>query len=96
MKARQFNFLIEAEKAEVFASLFCDETMVKRCLVGDGYSLTEKLLPVLLDMLAIEGLRLQDIAEYKVVSSLPEGYSTRRIAETIASVLSFAHTTMRR
>lgn len=90
MRDEQYEFLLEVDKKEVFLNLKQDEAVIERVLVCDGYSLLEKLLPAIDAMLTRHHLETSDIAKFEVVSDLPEGYSARRITETIASVYEFA------
>ncbi|MDD5083804.1 MAG: hypothetical protein PHT88_02590 [Candidatus Moranbacteria bacterium] len=90
MDTQQWSLLLEAGKAEVFLSLQKGGVSVERVLVCDGYSLLEKLLPAIDTMLQKHQLTTGDIKKFEVTSDLPEGYSSRRIAETIAGVYGFA------
>ena len=89
MSDGQYEFLLEVDKKEVFLNLKKDNAVIERILVCDGYSLLEKLLPAIDAMLTRHHLETIDIAKFEVVSDLPEGYSARRITETIASVYEF-------
>jgi hypothetical protein len=90
MNENKMTLLLEVGKTEVFLSLKEDETIVERILVCDGYSLLEKMLPAIDAMLQKHHLETGDIKKCEVVSDLPEGYSARRITETIASIYTFA------
>ena len=90
MNQDKYSFLLEVGKAEVFLSLKKDDETIEKALVGDGYSLAEKLLPAIDDILRKHGLPPESVGKFKVVSDLLEGYSSRRIAETVASVYGFA------
>lgn len=92
MNTASLYFLAEVGKSEVFLSLRKHDALIERVLVCDGYSLLEKLLPAIDAMLQKHQLETSDIARCEVVSDLPEGYSARRITETIASVYGFAIT----
>ncbi len=84
------SFFLEVGKAEVFLNLKHGGKVVERVLVGDGYSLAEKLLPAIDGLLRKHDLRTEDIETFEVASDLPDGYSSRRIAETVAMVYGFA------
>lgn len=89
MAKEHWVLIVEVGKEEVFLSLKKD-AVVERVLVCDGYSLLEKLLPAIDTLLQKYHLETGDITSFTVVSDLPEGYSARRITETIASVYGFA------
>jgi hypothetical protein len=84
-----YTFLLEVDKMEVFLNLRKDGTLIEKVLVGDGRSLAEKLLPVIDTMLQKYYIKTEDIEKFEVTSDLPEGYSARRIAETVASMYRF-------
>lgn len=84
------HFLLEVSKSKVFLTLKKEDEVLEKMLVGDGYSLAEKLLPAIDDMLRKNDLEPKDIEVFEVASDLPEGYSSRRIAETTASIFGFA------
>jgi hypothetical protein len=90
MNEEQSSLLLEVGKTEVFLNLKKGDVVVARVLVCDGYSLLEKMLPAIDAMLRKHHLETGDIKKFEVVSDLPEGYSARRITETIASVYGFA------
>lgn len=72
-------------------ALYQDAVVMERVLACDGYSLLEKLLPALDALLKRHDLAPEDVASFEVISDLPDGYSARRITETIASVYTFAN-----
>ncbi len=90
MNEMLFSLLAEVGKQEVFLSLRQGDETVERILVCDGYSIVEKMLPAVDAILKKHHLKTGDIAAFQVVSDLPEGYSARRITETIASIYGFA------
>lgn len=90
MSEEESSFLVEVGKLQVFLSLKKGDVVVERMLVCDGYSLLEKMLPAIDNMLQTYHLQTDDIKKFEVISDLPEGYSARRITETIASVYGFA------
>lgn len=89
MNKQPYTFLLEVGKQEVFLTLKNEDVAVEKILVGDGYGMAEQLLPALDSLLAKHHLTVNDVEKLEVVSDLPEGYSARRIAETIASVYAF-------
>ncbi len=92
MNDASLSLLLEVGKQEVFLSLKKSDEILERVLIGDGYSSFEKTLPAIDDLLKKHHLATSDIKDFKVESDLPEGYSARRITETIASVYGFAIT----
>lgn len=86
----KYHFSLEVSKSEVFLNLKKRDEILEKVLVGDGYGLAEKLLPAIDDMLRKNGIEAKDIEVFEVASDLPEGYSSRRIAETVASIFGFA------
>lgn len=52
----------------------------------DGANLSEKLLVEIDRMLQKNGVRKEDVAKMTVKSDIPAGYSTVRIARTVAKV----------
>lgn len=90
MKDKHMNFLLEVGKSEVFLSLKQENETFEKMPVGTGRDLMENLLPAIDSLLRKHGLEVGDIKGFEVVSDLPEGYSARRIAETVAAVYSFA------
>lgn len=48
-----------------------------------------KLFEAIETILQERGLKPQDIAEFRIVSDLPESSTSRRIAETVAKVYTF-------
>lgn len=84
------SFFLEVGKSEVFLSLRHGGEVAERVLVGDGHSLAEKLLPAIDELLRRHELRVEEIDSFEIESDLPDGYSSRRIAETVAAVYGFA------
>jgi len=48
--------------------------------------LLEKLLPAIDGLLSKHGISSHDVADIHVESALPDGYSSRRVAETVANI----------
>jgi hypothetical protein len=86
----RFSLFAEVDKAEVFLSLKNRDIVIEQALVCDGCSIVEKMLPAIDAMLRRHHLQTGDIKKFEVISDLPEGYSARRITETIASIYGFA------
>jgi len=90
MNEKHYALLAEVGKQEVFLSLRQGDELIERVLVCDGYSIVEKMLPAIDVILKKHHLKTGDVEAFQVVSNLPEGYSARRITETIASIYGFA------
>ncbi len=58
----------------------------------DENNLLEKFFPILDDMLARNNLTIQDINHCDLVTSIPRGHTTARIARTIIKTINFALT----
>ena len=84
------TLLLRVDEAGTDICLFIDEKEIDRVRVEPNRELLERTL------LAIEGLLLRHallpktIELLRVESSLPEGYSARRIAEAVAEIWMFA------
>lgn len=84
------NFLLEANKEEAVLNLRDGDEIIDKVVVGTGHDLAEKLLPSIEALLKKHALQTTDIQEFLVTSDLPEGYSSRRISETVASIYNFS------
>lgn len=74
------------EEAVTDVILFRGSGEVSRARIEPNRELLEKLLPAVDALLAEHKIIPRDIADIRVESDLPDGYSSRRIAETIAGV----------
>ena len=66
--------------------LFRGSGEVSRVRIEPNRELLERLLPAIDTLLAEHKITPRDIADIRVESDLPDGYSSRRIAETVAGV----------
>jgi hypothetical protein len=86
---RQVKILLEVEREAVTLVLREADREISREVVCDGYTMLEKLLPAIDGILKKCSLTQKDVVDFQVNSSLPEGYSARRIAETITKMFLF-------
>ncbi len=77
-------FHVEETATEVV--LFFDEEEVGRAHIEPNRELLEKLLPAIDGLLSKHGISSHDVADIHVESALPDGYSSRRVAETVANI----------
>ena len=68
------------------AVLSCEGEEIGRMRIEPNRELLEKILPAIDELLAKQGVSPSDIDDVRVESNLPDGYSSRRVAETVASV----------
>lgn len=64
--------------------LFFSEKEIDGVRVEPNRELLEKLLPAIDELLSKHSLSSKDVTDIRVESDLPDGYSSRRIAETVA------------
>ncbi len=86
----EWELLFRVEETATDVVLFCDGGEIGRAQVEPSRELLEKILPAVERLLLEHGLVSNDIADVRVESDLPDGYSSRRIAETAAKVWNFA------
>ncbi len=58
----------------------------------DENNLLEKFFPIMDGMLKKNNMSIDNIDSFELVTNIPAGYTTARIAETIIKTLNFAHT----
>lgn len=73
-------------EAETDIVLFFDEKESGRVRVEPNRELLERILPAIDTLLVEHKLTLNTLADIHVESDLPDGYSSRRIAETVAGI----------
>ena len=83
---KEWKLTFRVEEAWSDIVLSCDAEEVGRVRIEPNRELLEKLLPTVDGFLAEHALDPSDIADVRVESNLPDGYSSRRIAETVAGV----------
>lgn len=83
---QKFTLFFHVEEATTDVVLFRGERELDRTRIEPNRELLEKILPVIDGLLAEHSLKSSDIADIRVESALPDGYSSRRIAETVANV----------
>lgn len=81
--------LVLKEK-DVVLVLRSDDRDVERVQWEDHNDLLEKFFPVLDDLLVRHVLVIEDIDDFSLVTNIPKGYTTERIARTIIKTLRFA------
>lgn len=86
MDEKHMRLVIEVHKDLIELSLRRGNDVVETVKLESAYALAEDLLPAVDGLLAKRNLKSQDIQDFEVESTLPEGYSARRIAETTAKV----------
>ncbi len=57
----------------------------------DENNLLEKFFPIMDEMLGRNNININDIDNFELVTNIPAGYTTARIARTIIKTLNFAH-----
>ena len=82
----RLTFYVEEAVTDIV--LFRDSEEVSRARIEPNRELLEKLLPAVDALLAEHKITPRNIADIRVESDLPDGYSSRRIAETVAGVWS--------
>lgn len=90
MKQDDFTLHAHVETKEVSLTLKHGLRIIECVVAGDGRSVFETLLPAVDTMLKKHNLQQEEITDFTIESSLPDGYSARRIAETIARVFAFS------
>ena len=80
----RLTFYVEEAVTDIV--LFRDSEEVSRARIEPNRELLEKLLPAVDALLAEHKIIPCNIADIRVESDLPDGYSSLRIAETIAGV----------
>ena len=80
----KLTFHVEESTTNVI--LLCDLEEIAKMRIEPNRELLEKLLPAVDTLLAAQKIAPRDIADVRVESDLPDGYSSRRIAETVAGV----------
>jgi len=83
---KKLHLVFHVEETATEVVLLCDEEEIGRAHIEPNRELLEKLLPAIDGLLAKHSLTPSDIADIRVESELPDGYSSRRIAETVAGV----------
>lgn len=81
----KWELLFRVEEMATDVVLLCGGEEIGHTRIEPNRELLEKLLPAIDELLAKHSLAPPDIADIRVKSSLPDGYSSRRIAETIAN-----------
>ena len=80
----KLTFYVEEAVTDIV--LFRGSGEVGRARIEPNRELLERLLPAIDTLLAEHKITPRDIADIRVESDLPDGYSSRRIAETVAGV----------
>lgn len=80
----KLTFHVEESATDVI--LLCGLEEIAKMRIEPNRELLEKLLPAVDTLLAAQKITPRDIADVHVESDLPDGYSSRRIAETVAGV----------
>lgn len=85
-KQQECSLLFHVEEVVTHVVLFRGAEEIGRVCIEPNRELLEKLLPAIDALLLEHTLLPSNIADIKIESELPDGYSSRRIAETIATV----------
>jgi hypothetical protein len=86
MAEKHARLVLAVHKEEISLKLEREGGMAEKVVLEDAHTLAERLLPAVDGLLSRHGLKPEDVEGFEVESSLPEGYSARRIAETAARV----------
>lgn len=81
-----WRLTFHVEEAVTDIVLFRGSEEVSRARIEPNRELLEKLLPAVDALLVEHKIIPRNIADIRVESDLPDGYSSRRIAETVAGV----------
>lgn len=83
---QKFLLLFYVEEATTDVVLFRGEKEIGRMRVEPNRELLEKLLPAIDALLLEHSLMPLDVEDIRVESDLPDGYSSRRIAEAVMNI----------
>ena len=83
---RAMEIILCVGEAVTDVVLSCEGEEIGRMRIEPNRELLEKILPAIDELLAKQGVSPSDIDDVRVESNLPDGYSSRRVAETVASV----------
>lgn len=81
----RYQFVLRVDEIATEILLFSGEKEIDRVRVEPNRELLEKLLPAINALLSKHSLSPKDVADVCVESELPDGYSSRRIAETVVN-----------
>jgi hypothetical protein len=81
-----YIFQLTVRKDQSRLTLFKDENEVAVREWPEARDMGRQLFVALPELLAEAGIAPRDIAEFRVESDLPDGFTSRRIAETVARV----------
>jgi hypothetical protein len=96
MVEEKFWIELVVEKTETTANLWRNEEKIESVVLTDARALAEQLLPAIDNLLKCHGVEKSALQEFTVESTLPEGYSARRIAESVARVFESAMKAVRK
>lgn len=80
----RYQLIMRVDENSTDILLFFGEKEIDGVRVEPNRELLEKLLPAIDELLSKHSLSSKDITDIRVKSDLPDGYSSRRIAETVA------------
>lgn len=82
--------VLDVREEETIISLLDNEVEIEKSLITPNRELSEKLLSEIDALLRRKNVLPESVASIRVCSELPDGYSSRRIAETVASMWNLA------
>ncbi len=83
---RTVELILRVGEAVTDVVLLCGGEETGRMRIEPNRELLEKILPTINEFLTKQGVSPSDIEDIRVESDLPDGYSSRRIAETFMNV----------
>ena len=83
---RAMEIILCVGEAVTDVVLSCEGEEIGRMRIEPNRELLEKILLAIDELLTKRGVSPSDIDDVRVESNLPDGYSSRRVAETVSSV----------
>lgn len=90
-----YIFRLKVEKDKSSLALFENETVEAAKEWPEGRDMGRRLFQAIEELLVENGLNPEDVAEFEVVSDIPEIYTSARIAETVKRVYTYSVRTKR-
>lgn len=86
MAETNVRLVVKVSPSEALVEVKRNDKVIDTETIDQPRELAERLLPVIDTVLSRQNIRPEDVGTFEVQSNLPEGYSSRRIAETTANV----------
>ena len=88
---RFMQIQLSLKEKDVVLVLLDKEKILDEEKWGDENNLLEKFFPIIETMLEKNNINIDDVDNFELVTNIPAGYTTVRIARTIIKTLNFAH-----